>query len=86
MIAADIGVLMGKCLVPAMIYKIYLSHKLGRLLFCHEYLMYDLYLCIYAPNWQGKLGIGRLTAGMLKVGDNVGFCKPGEPVKTGRVS
>lgn len=36
--------------------------------------------------FKGKLGIGRLTAGTLKVGSTVGYTKPGMPVKTGKIS
>ena len=37
-------------------------------------------------DFKGKLGIGRLTSGSLKVGEQVGFCQPGGDVKTGKVS
>ena len=37
-------------------------------------------------DFKGKLGIGRLTAGTLTVGDTVGFTKPGEDLKKGKIS
>jgi len=36
--------------------------------------------------FKGKLGIGRLAAGTLKVGDQVGYMKPGETMRTGKIS
>jgi GTP-binding protein len=37
-------------------------------------------------DFKGKLGIGRVTAGTLKVGDQVGYMKPGEDMRTGKVA
>lgn len=37
-------------------------------------------------DFKGKLGIGRLSSGTIKVGDQVGFTKPGEAVQKGKVS
>jgi len=37
-------------------------------------------------DFKGKMGIGRLTAGTLKVGSTVGYTKPGKPVKTGKIA
>lgn len=36
--------------------------------------------------FKGKLGIGRVHSGTIKKGQMVGITKPGEPVRTGRVS
>jgi len=36
--------------------------------------------------FKGKLAIGRLLAGGIKAGQTIGFMKPGEPVKTFRVT
>jgi len=37
-------------------------------------------------DFKGKLGIGRLTQGTIKVGDQVGHTKPGQPVTKGKIS
>ncbi|CBJ31815.1 PBipA, plastid GTPase BipA/TypA [Ectocarpus siliculosus] len=37
-------------------------------------------------DFKGKLGVGRIHSGSLKKGQNVGLGRPGEDVKTGKVS
>jgi len=37
-------------------------------------------------DFKGKLSIGRVAAGKIKVGENVGFTRPDADVKTGKVS
>ena len=37
-------------------------------------------------DFKGKLGIGRVAAGKIKVGENVGFTRPDADVKTGAAS
>ncbi len=36
--------------------------------------------------FKGKLGIGRLGAGSIKVGEQVAYCQPGGDMKTGKVT
>mmetsp|Transcript_25534 Transcript_25534/g.33376 ORF Transcript_25534/g.33376 Transcript_25534/m.33376 type:complete len:662 (-) Transcript_25534:326-2311(-) len=37
-------------------------------------------------NFKGKLAIGRLISGSIKSGQQIGFTRPGEPVKTAKVT